>query len=117
MMEDIIAIILSTGILTLIMYFLTRRKSKLELCQIEIENASKIATLWRELSEGMEKRLGEEIAELRAHNCELEKRVEQLIRENAEQDKEMKLLRAENKRLLVQLKIFNRKYGNENDFD
>ena len=56
------------------------RKSAAEASSKELDNTAKIVLMWRELSEGMEKRFKEEIDQLRKDNCDLEQQVKTLSR-------------------------------------
>ncbi len=81
----------------------------------ELENTAKIAMMWRELSEGMEKRLSDDIRGLRQENCDLQKRIDLVMEENESLRKQMNGLKQENKKLQEQLKIFNKNNRNGKD--
>jgi len=80
------------------------RKRAAEANSKELDNTAKIVLMWRELSEGMEKRFKEEIDQLRKDNCDLEQQVK-----NVALRKKMHMLEEENRKLINQLKIFNKK--------
>ena len=85
------------------------RKSAAEASSKELDNTAKIVLMWRELSEGMEKRFKEEIDQLRKDNCDLEQQVKNVVQENEALRRKMHLLEEENRKLISQLKIFNKK--------
>ena len=85
------------------------RKSAAEANSKELDNTAKIVLMWRELSEGMEKRFKKEIDQLRKDNCDLEQQVKNVVQENEALRKKMHLLEEENRKLISQLKIFNKK--------
>jgi len=73
-----------------------------------VNNTTKIITMWRELSLGMESRFKQEVAELRKENYDLEKKVKEVVEENAALLRKMRDLEDENTKLTIQLKIFNK---------
>jgi len=88
-------------------WFFARRKITAEAQGRELENSAKICEMWRNLSEGMEKRFKEEIDELRKLNCELESQVKAVVLENVTLKNRMHELEEENIKLIRQLKILN----------
>ena len=88
-------------------WFFTRRKMTADAKGSELDNSAKICEMWKNLSEGMEKRFKEEIDELRKLNCELESQVKAVVLENVTLKNRMHELEEENIKLIRQLKIFN----------
>lgn len=103
------------AIAAVITWILARRKNLAEAKGIELENAAKIVTMWRDLSEGLETRFRDEIRELRMKNCELQKQMEDISRENEKLLVKMHLLEDENRKLQDQLKIFNKNHNHEHE--
>jgi len=73
----------------------------------ELDNSAKICEMWKNLSEGMEKRFKDEIDELRKLNCDLENQVKAVVLENVNLKNRMRELEEENIKLIRQLKILN----------
>lgn len=96
-------------ITAVITWIFARRKNLAEARGVELENAAKIVRMWRDLSEGMETRFRTEISDLQMKNCELQKKMEDITRENEMLLNKMHSLEDENRKLQAQLKIFNRK--------
>jgi len=86
-------------------WFYARRKMEAEASGAEIDNSAKICLMWKNLSEGMEKRFKDEIDELRKQNCELENQVREVVQENMTLRNRMHELEEENIKLIRQLKI------------
>lgn len=91
-----------TGFVT---WFYARRKMSAETTGEELNNSAKICEMWKNLSEGMEKRFKDEIDELRKQNCELENQVKAVVLENVLLKNRMRELEEENIKLIRQLKI------------
>jgi septal ring factor EnvC (AmiA/AmiB activator) len=89
-------------------WLFAKRKMAADAISNELDNTAKIVRMWRELSEGMEKRFKEEIDQLRKDNCDLQKKIEQVMEENETLREQMNDLERENKKLQDQLKIFNK---------
>ena len=89
-------------------WIFARRKMVAETTGKELENTAKIVQMWRELSEGMEKRFREEIDSLRKENCELQKQVANVVAENESLRRKMHMLEEENKKLQGQLNLFKK---------
>ncbi len=89
-------------------WFLARRKNNADAKSSELDNVEKAIKVWRELSEGMERRFTHEIEELRKENCDLQQQVSLVMKENEELKLQMNGLESENKKLISQLKIFNK---------
>lgn len=91
-----------------ITWLLARRKNNADAKSSELDNVEKAITVWRKLSEGMEKRFTHEIEELRKENSDLQQQVATVMKENFELKEQMNALEGENKKLISQLKIFNK---------
>jgi len=88
-------------------WFFTRRKMAADATGSELDNSAKICEMWKNLSEGMEKRFKDEIDELRKLNCDLENQVKAVVLENVNLKNRMRELEEENIKLIRQLKILN----------
>ena len=86
-------------------WFFTRRKMAAEAMGSELDNSAKICEMWKNLSEGMEKRFKNEIDELRKQNCELESQVKAVVLENVGLRNRMHELEEENIKLIRQIQI------------
>ena len=104
MTEGILLVVapIVTGFAT---WFFTRRKMTADAMGTELDNSAKICEMWKNLSEGMEKRFKDEIDELRKQNCELESQVKAVVQENIGLKNRMRELEEENIKLIRQLKI------------
>jgi len=104
MTEGILLVVapIVTGFAT---WFFTRRKMAADAMGTELDNSAKICEMWKNLSEGMEKRFKDEIDELRKQNCELESQVKAVVQENIGLKNRMRELEEENIKLIRQLKI------------
>jgi len=90
-------------------WFFARRKMETEVQGRELENSARICEMWKNLSEGMEKRFKEEIDELKKQNCTLEAQVKAVVAENETLRVRMRELESENLKLIKQLKILQLK--------
>ena len=97
-MDETTILIVAPIATAIVTWFLTRRKT-------ELDNSSKICEMWRNLSEGMEKRFKDEIDELKKQNCDLESQVKAVVQENIGLKNRMRELEEENIKLIRQLKI------------
>jgi hypothetical protein len=106
MIQEVLLIVgpVVTGFVT---WFFARRKMGAEATGAELKNSALICEMWKNLSEGMEKRFKVEIDELRKLNCDLENQVKAVVRENVALKERMKELEEENIKLIRQLKILN----------
>lgn len=107
-MKEYLWMILGPVLASGLTWIFARRKMVAEATGKELENTAKIVQMWRELSEGMEKRFREDIELLRRDNCDLQKQVASVVAENESLRKKMHILEEENKKLQEQLKIFNK---------
>lgn len=103
-----------TGFLT---WFFSRKKQKAEVTTNELDNVEKAAKIWRELSEDLEKRLKEEIRELREENTTMQDRFNTVLEENKalknqmhSLENQLKEAHQQNTKLLCELKKFNKNY-------
>jgi len=106
-MNEYILLVLAPIAASVGTWFFARRKNAADAKGSELDNSAKICEMWRNLSEGMEKRFKEEIDELRKQNCELESQVKAVVMENVSLKNRMHELEEENIKLIRQLKIFN----------
>jgi len=104
MTEGILLVVapIVTGFAT---WFFTRRKMAADAMGTELDNSAKICEMWKNLSEGMEKRFKDEIDELRKQNSDLEYQVKAVVQENIGLKNRMRELEEENIKLIRQLKI------------
>jgi len=104
MVEGILLIVfpMATGFAT---WFFTRRKMAADAMGAELDNSAKICEMWRNLSEGMERRFKEEIDELKRQNCDLENQVKAVVQENIGLRNRMHELEEENIKLIRQIQI------------
>lgn len=104
MTEGILLVVapIATGFAT---WFFTRRKMAAESTGAELDNSAKICEMWKNLSEGMEKRFKDEIDELRKQNCDLETQVKAVVQENIGLKNRMHELEEENIKLIRQIQI------------
>jgi len=86
-------------------WIFARRKMAAETQGRELENSAKICEMWKDLSEGMERRFKDEIDELKKQNCTLEAQVKAVVAENETLRMRMHELESENLKLIKQLKI------------
>jgi len=113
------------AIITLVLtYFFTRRKyavevkkANLEADTTEIDNLDRATKIWRELSEGVTKRLTSDIDQLREENRHTREKLNALTRENnalqaqmASLQKELVATKVENEKLMEQLRQFNQHF-------
>jgi septal ring factor EnvC (AmiA/AmiB activator) len=89
-------------------WFFARKKNEADAHNSELDNVSKAIRIWRELNQDLEKKFKADIDSLRSENCELQKQVRQVVEENNSLKKQMILLEGENRKLISQLKIFNK---------
>ncbi len=99
-------------------WIFSRRKYRAETQTNELDNVEKAARIWRELSEDLEKRMKDEIRELRSENVTIQDQFTIVLAENKalkEQmsalEKQLKEARCENQKLLEELKRFNKNYN------
>jgi len=118
---NIILTTLPTIIMSLVTFFLTRRKylkevdkAETEIVSNEIDNVEKATRIWRQLSEDITARLTADIAALRSENEKTREKLNALTRENnalrsqmASLQKELRLSNTENEKLLRQLKVLS----------
>jgi len=107
-MEQILMLIMGPLVASFVTWFFAMRKTAAEANSTELNNTTKIITMWRELSLGMESRFKLEVAELRKENYDLEKKVKDVVEENAALLRKMRDLEDENSKLTIQLTIFNK---------
>lgn len=109
---------LSGGLFTGVpIFLLTRKKYKVEVKGTELDQVEKAATIWRTLSEELEKRFKEDIRELRQENETVQNRLTSILEENnklKEQmyslEKQLREAKSQNTKLLEELKKFNKNY-------
>ena len=116
-MNDILLVSLPSAFTAIVTWFLSRRKYKAETTANELDNVEKAAKIWRELSEDLEKRLKDEIRELREENSSIQERFSTVLLENkalkeqmSSLERQLKEARNENRKLLDELKKFNKNY-------
>lgn len=131
-MTEILLIVIPSAISSTITWLFTRRKNRAEASSNEVQNVEHVARLWRELAEDIEKRLKKEVDELRQENTKIKNSIRELVEENKglqkqivnlveenkgliEQmenlDKQLKAARCDNKRMINELKAFNKNYA------
>lgn len=98
---------------TLAAYIFGARKSRVDVETQQIDNLTKIADIWKKMSEELETSFTTRIAKLRDENAELRTLVEKLSEENTELRRKMKTLDCENRKLLEELKRFNERNTHE----
>ncbi len=103
-MNDAILLIIGSVTASVVTWFFTRRKIDADTTGSELDNSAKICEMWRNLSEGMEKRFKDEIDELKKQNCDLESQVKAVVLENISLKNRMHELEEENLKLIRQLK-------------
>lgn len=108
-MEETLLLIVGPVVASFATWFFTRRKLNAEADGKELSNSAKICEMWRNLSEGMEKRFKEEIDDLKKQNCTLEVQVKAVVAENEMLRLRMHELESENLKLIKQLKILQLK--------
>lgn len=81
-MKEILIMIIAPLAASVLTWVFTRNKQIAEVKGVEIDNTEKIIRMWRELSEGMEKRLKAEIDVLRHENFDLKQEIIGLQKEN-----------------------------------
>ncbi|KAF5060794.1 hypothetical protein SDC9_23461 [bioreactor metagenome] len=116
-MNEFLLVSLPSAFTAIITWLLSRRKYKAETTTNELDNVEKAAKIWRELSEDLEKRLKDEIRELREENSTIQDRFNTVLQENkalkeqmSSLEKQLKEARSENRKLLDELKKFNKNY-------
>lgn len=107
-MNETLSLIFISAVTGTITWYSARRKNNAQAENSELDNVGKAITIWRELSEDMEKRFKEQVDELKKENCTLQQRVTIVMKENEELKNQMNILEGENKKLISQLKIFNK---------
>ena len=117
-MDDFLLVVVPSFITALTTWIFSRRKYKAETQTNELDNVEKAARIWRELSEDLEKRMKEEIRELRNENTTIQDQFTIVLAENKalkEQmsalEKQLREARCENNKLLEELKRFNKNYN------
>jgi hypothetical protein len=101
-------LLLSGSALTsLVTWIITRRKVKVELQGKELDNSAKICLMWKNLSEGMEKRFMEEIDDLKEKNTILENQIQEVLYENVLLRKRLYSIEQENNTLKEKLNSIN----------
>jgi len=108
-MNDTLLLLLTYPLTAFVTWFFTRKKVAAEAKATEIDNSAKICEMWRNLSEGMEKRFKEEMDDLRSQNNSLEIQVKEVLCENVALRKRVQDVEQENVKLTAQLKILNKK--------
>ena len=95
-------------------YIADVKKANAEVEANEIENVDKVAKIWRQLSEDITARLTGDIEQLRQENKHIRDRLTLITRENnalsaqmASLQKELRVTKIENEKLIQQLKAFN----------
>jgi len=120
-MQNIIVTTISSILLSVITFFLARRKylkevdkAETEIVSNEIDNVEKATRIWRQLSEDITARLTADIAALRSENEKTREKLNALTRENnalrsqmSSLQKELRLSNTENEKLLRQLKVLS----------
>jgi len=123
-MNEMLTMTLPGLLLSLITFFLTRRKylAEVELAHSgitssELDNVEKAAKIWRELSEELRVRLSKDIEDLRNENGVMKSQFLIVMEENQSLksqmqalEKQLKEARCENGILLKELKKFNANY-------
>ena len=117
-MYDLILIVVPSIVTAVTTWAFSRRKYRAETRADELDNVEKAARIWRELSEDLEKRMKDEIKELRSDNVTIQDQFTIVLAENKalkEQmsalEKQLKEARCENQKLLQELKRFNKNYN------
>jgi chromosome segregation ATPase len=113
-MNDLLLIVIPSLLTGTTTWLFSRKKYKAETTGNELDNVEKAAKIWRELSEDLEKRLKDEIRELRSENQTIQDRFLRLMEENRSLKEQMlslenqlKAARCENKKLFEELQKFN----------
>jgi len=104
-MVEVILLVVAPVATSFATWFFTRRKMAADAMGAELDNSAKICEMWKNLSEGMEKRFKDEIDELRKQNSDLECQVKAVVLENVGLKNRMRELEEENIKLIRQLKI------------
>jgi septal ring factor EnvC (AmiA/AmiB activator) len=117
-MNDLFLIVVPSLLTAITTWVFSRRKYSAETQTNELDNVEKAARIWRELSEDLEKRMKDEIRELRSENVTIQDQFTIVLAENKalkEQmsalEKQLKEARCENQKLLEELKRFNKNYN------
>ncbi len=117
-MNDLFLIIIPSFVTAVTTWAFSRKKYRAETKANELDNVDKAAKIWRELSEDLEKRLKEDIRDLRNENTAIQKQFVSVLAENnalKEQmtalQKQLKEARCENQKLLDELRKFNKNYS------
>lgn len=123
-MKETLIATLSVVLTTVVTYLLTRRKYNAEVKKAnheadstEIDNLDNATRMWRELAEGVTKRLTSDIDQLREENRHTREKLNALTRENnalraqmASLQKELVATKVENEKLMQQLRVFNQHF-------
>lgn len=109
-MNELLLIVIPSVISSSITWVFTRRKNKAEAKANELQNVEHVARIWRELAEDLEKRMKKEVDELRRQIIDLVEENKSLIEQMENLDKQLKAARCDNKRLINELKEFNKNY-------
>lgn len=123
-MKELLTAGIPAIIMSVITFFLTRRKYDMEVKKAgaeadstEIENLDRATKIWRELSEEVTLRLTSDIEQLRTENRQTRDKLNALTRENnalqaqmASLQKELVASKVENEKLMEQLRQFNQHF-------
>ena len=116
-MNDLILIVVPSLLTAITTWIFSRKKYKAETKSNELDNVEKAAKIWRELSEDLEKRLKDDIRELRDENVSIQNQFSKVMAENnllkeqmASLEKQLKEAKCQNNKLLDELKKFNKNY-------
>jgi effector protein B len=110
-MKDLLLVIIPSLVTALITWFASKRKYKTEADSSEIDNVSKIIGIYRESIEDFKK----QIEELRVKVDIVVQENEELGRKIEILTKELSCTRAENKRLITELKKYNSQLNEKTD--
>jgi len=100
MSEPLIIAVIAYPLTALVTWALARRKN-------DLDYSAKICVMWKDLSEGMEKRFKEEIEDLKKQNVSLEKQVKEVLSENVTLRNRVFDVEQENQKLTIQLQNLN----------
>jgi len=116
-MNDLLLIVIPSLLTGTTTWLFSRKKYRAETTGNELDNVEKAAKIWRQLSEELEKRLKDDIRELREENITIKDRFNTVLEENnalkfqmSALEKQLREARGENKKLLDELKKFNKNY-------
>lgn len=121
-MDEVLMVVVPGVVMSVLTWFLARRKNKAEATTNELDNVEKAIKIWRELSSDLNVRLTKEIDELRTENCKLKKELRAMLKEyetmQAQIDaleEQLKAARCENKKLINEIKKYNNNFTLANE--